>query len=258
MSGEAHHRIAQEHALTFAGGAGTILLAGVVGSRAYGLSGPDSDEDYLCAVAANIDDILADGRTADQSWVRTDPDVTVHELGKLVRLLLACNPTVTELLWLDSYLADNEGGRLLIDARSDFLSAGRVRAAYAGYVRSQATRLAERQSEGFSAGGSRRIAKHARHCARLLIQGRTLLEHATLPIDVSAHADTIWDAGEQALADPTGFARQVQADADKLAQMPTALADQPRRDTARDLIVTLRRRLDTSAPQTSADEPPRT
>lgn len=76
-----------------------ILLSGVVGSTAYGLAGPDSDVDRLGIFAVPTLSLL--GLTPpEESHVTSKPDTTLHEAGKAARLMLAGNPTVTELLWL--------------------------------------------------------------------------------------------------------------------------------------------------------------
>jgi hypothetical protein len=82
---------------------GTTILRGIVGSVAYGLDHEDSDIDRLgCFVAPTVQFHglhLPIGKRA--SRVQTTPsDHTEHEAGKYLSLLLSCNPTVTELLWL--------------------------------------------------------------------------------------------------------------------------------------------------------------
>ena len=125
---------------------GTVLLAGIVGSTAYGLAGPQSDVDRLGIFAAPTIALLGlDAPT--QSRVTTRPDVTQHEAGKAARLLLTANPTVTELLWLPENLYETRTplGAELIDIRSAFLSAQRVRDAYLGYASQQLRRLVNRE-----------------------------------------------------------------------------------------------------------------
>jgi hypothetical protein len=74
----------------------------------------------------------------------------------------------------------------LIAIRSAFLSAPRVRDAYLGYAGQQFRKLAGRDS---STGGRLRSAKHARHLARLLQQGRVLYATGVLEIRL---ADPEW------------------------------------------------------------------
>lgn len=160
-----------------------VLLAGIVGSVAYGLSGPGSDVDRIGVFAAPT--VAFHGlRPPRESIVTTDPDVTLHEAGKYCRLALSGNPTATELCWLpeDLYETRTDLGNRLIGIRSAFLSAPRVRAAYLGYASQQFRKLVARGDGSLSADTRRRTAKHARHLARLLHQGRVLYATGTLPI----------------------------------------------------------------------------
>jgi predicted nucleotidyltransferase len=155
-----------------------VLLSGIVGSTAYGLTTADSDVDRLGIYAAPTIAFHGlhppTGRQA--TTVSTDPDVTMHEAGKFATLCLSVNPTVTELLWLPEHLYEvrTDLGEALIGIRTAFLSARRVRDAYLGYATSQFRRLETRGDGSFSADTRTRTAKHARHLARLVHQGYEL------------------------------------------------------------------------------------
>ncbi|MEH1056254.1 nucleotidyltransferase domain-containing protein [Micromonospora sp. CPCC 206171] len=164
-----------------------LLLSGIVGSVAYGLAGPGSDVDRIGVFAAPT--VAFHGlHPPKESVVTTDPDVTLHEAGKYAKLALSGNPTATELMWLpdDCYETRTEFGERLIGIRSAFLSAPRVRDAYLGYATQQFRKLTARDS---SVSGRRRSAKHARHLARLLHQGRVLYATGVLEIRL---ADPEW------------------------------------------------------------------
>ncbi|MBQ0891622.1 nucleotidyltransferase domain-containing protein [Micromonospora sp. U56] len=164
-----------------------LLLSGIVGSVAYGLAGPGSDVDRIGVFAAPT--VAFHGlHPPKESVVTTDPDVTLHEAGKYAKLALSGNPTATELMWLpdDCYETRTEFGERLIAIRSAFLSAPRVRDAYLGYATQQFRKLTTRDS---SVSGRRRSAKHARHLARLLHQGRLLYATGVLEIRL---ADPEW------------------------------------------------------------------
>lgn len=164
-----------------------LLLSGIVGSVAYGLAGPGSDVDRIGVFAAPT--VAFHGlHPPRESVVTTDPDVTLHEARKYALLALSGNPTATELMWLpdDCYETRTEFGERLIAIRSAFLSAPRVRDAYLGYATQQFRKLTTRDS---STGGRRRSAKHARHLARLLHQGRVLYATGVLEIRL---ADPEW------------------------------------------------------------------
>jgi predicted nucleotidyltransferase len=161
----------------------TILLSGIVGSTAYGLAGPDSDVDRLGVYAVPTQDLFG-LHPQKESKVTTDPDVTLHEAAKFCRLALGGNPTIMELLWLPEELYETRSalGDRLLDIRRAFLSGRRVRDAYFGYASQQFHRLKNRGDGSFSADTRKRTAKHARHLARLLHQGRTLYETGELII----------------------------------------------------------------------------
>jgi predicted nucleotidyltransferase len=165
-----------------------ILLAGIVGSTAYGLAREGSDLDYLGVYVDDTVDrigLMSPKDTLHEEDLK--PDITLHEVGKYLGLALKANPTILELLWLPDYLVKHRHGQGLIDIRYDLLSEPTVRSAYGGYAMAQVERLKRRHAEGkdgFSSDTQKRTAKHARHCFRLLRQGRELLETWDIPIKV--------------------------------------------------------------------------
>jgi predicted nucleotidyltransferase len=152
---------------------GELILGGINGSTAYGLATPTSDIDRIgCYVAPTREFHGLHLPTGKKStWTGTDPDFTYHEAGKLANLLLSCNPTVTELLWLDEYEIETDAGEMLIDLRRTFLSAKGVRNSYLGYATQQFARIRNRDDNTFSSDTRKRTAKHARHLHRLIGQG---------------------------------------------------------------------------------------
>ena len=168
---------------------GEVLLAGIVGSHAYGLVGPGSDEDRLGVFAAPTMSLVG-LEQIQETWVFHEPfDAAFHEAAKYVRLALACNPTIMELLWLKEHEVSSPLGVQLLDMRERLLSAGKVRDAYLGYARSQLKRLESRGDGTFSSNTANRSAKHARHMARLLEQGYDLYTTGRLSVRV---ADPDW------------------------------------------------------------------
>ncbi|WP_328342570.1 nucleotidyltransferase domain-containing protein [Micromonospora sp. NBC_00421] len=202
-----------------------LLLSGIVGSVAYGLAGPGSDVDRIGVFAAPT--VAFHGlRPPRESMVTTEPDVTLHEAGKYARLALSGNPTATELIWLpdDCYETRTELGERLIAIRSTFLSAPRVRDAYLGYAGQQFRKLTTRDS---TVGGRRRSAKHARHLARLLHQGRKLYATGCLEIRL---ADPAWFRafGERVADGALAEAEALVAEAERdFARIRTPLPDRP-------------------------------
>ncbi|WP_086770263.1 nucleotidyltransferase domain-containing protein [Streptomyces bobili] len=179
-----------------------ILLSGVVGSTAYGLAHAGSDVDRLGLFAAPTEE-LHGLHPPQESHVSTAPDRTLHEAAKWCRLALGGNPTVTELVWLpdELYEVRTPLGDELMDIRTTFLSARRVRDAYLGYATQQFRRLLGRGDGSFSADTRKRTAKHARHLKRLCGQGYELYTTGKLTIRVD-DPESFHRFGEQVADDP--------------------------------------------------------
>lgn len=153
----------------------TVVLEGVVGSTAYGLAHEESDVDRLGVfIEPTINFLGLDGvPTRRESWKQPgDEDRTLHEVGKFLSKALGGNPTFTELLWLPErlYVTKSAIGVGLIGIRNELLAARPVRDSYLGYATQQFGKLEERGGS-FSSDTRKRTEKHARHMARLLLQG---------------------------------------------------------------------------------------
>lgn len=200
-----------------------VILSGVVGSTAYGLAGPESDVDRLGFFAAPT--IAFHGlHLPTDTVVRRDPDATFHEARKAAKLMLGGNPTVTELLWLDSYEVTTPLGQQLIDIRSAFLSSKRVRDSYFGYATQQLRRLVN--TGEFQSKMRKRVEKHARHLLRLLDQGYEVYSTGRLTIRV-ADPDRYMEFGRR-VAEDHEVAKAALTEAEekfKLAKSP--LPEQP-------------------------------
>lgn len=185
---------------------GTVLLTGIVGSTAYGLDHEGSDIDRLGVYAAPTGGWhgLTPPTINDLTWVsESKPDVVMHEALKMVSLLLACNPSVTELLWLPDALYEVRlpFGADLIGLRRSFLSAGKVRDSYLRYAEQQFKRLEARGDGSFSSDTRKRTAKHARHLWRLVQQGTDLNASGKLTVRLDkAQAAMCREFGEQVAA----------------------------------------------------------
>lgn len=162
------------------------LLQGVVGSQAYGLAHDQSDTDRLGIFAASTLDVagLRWGKS-DETHATTEPDTTLHEVGKAFRLMLSGNPTVNELLWLDEYEVMDDWGSLLIEYRLDFLSTHSVKSAYGGYAHQQAARVINSDSHPIFGDRPQRRDKAVRHMVRVLRQGEELMRTGRLTVRVT-------------------------------------------------------------------------
>lgn len=238
----------------------TVLLKGVVGSRAYGLAGPESDYDYLGVFAVPTVELFKSAAPAE-SAVTKDPDCTLHEVRKFCQLATRCNPSVLELLWLDSYLIRHPLGDRLIKMRDSFLSRKAVRGAYLGYASEQLRRIRQprnpalvnrtRAVQGLPPETeedlTRKVAKHGRHVARLLFQAASLELGGRLQVHMEP-----WEAtyarrlGEEAAA---GDAKDLEAMVDGCASLferdasKSALPDKPDHQAVDAVLVQIRMEL---------------
>lgn len=215
-----------------------LLLEGVVGSTAYGLSTPASDLDFAGIFAAPTRTLLGlhpPTRERSTRQGRDGADATYHEVGKAMALMLSCNPTAMELLWLDSYTATSEFGFELVALRSCFPSARRVRDAFFGYASSQVRLLAR-------GGAQARREKHARHTMRLLWQGYRLYTTGTLPIRVP-DPEPYFAFGRSVASDPEArAARELLAEYEsRFDNAVSALPQRPDEEPVEDLLQRIRR-----------------
>jgi predicted nucleotidyltransferase len=219
----------------------TVLLEGIVGSTAYGLAHVGSDVDRLGVYAAptvafhGLNPPL-DGRA---SIVEHDPDRTLHEARKYCRLALSANPTVIDLMWLpdDLYEVRTPLGDELIAIRGAFLSAPRIRDAYLGYAVQQLHRLVNKDLREASPA---KVAKHARHLARLTHQGRDLYTTGQLTVRLE-NPEWYREFGATAAADPErARALIAEAEAD-FARIRSPLPDSPDEATVERWLLDVRK-----------------
>ncbi|MCA2214928.1 nucleotidyltransferase domain-containing protein [Jidongwangia harbinensis] len=161
-----------------------VILSVVVGSRAYGLAGPDSDHDRRGVFAAptrafwHLDKppTHRDGpRDEEFSW----------EIERFCTLALQANPTVLEVLWSPLIERVTDEGRRLLAARSAFLST-RVADTYGNYARDQLARVEARQARTGETNH-----KQAMHMIRLLLAGAHVLRTGEILVDLSPLRDRL-------------------------------------------------------------------
>lgn len=214
----------------------TILLSGIVGSTAYGLATPESDIDRAGIFAVPTKDLLS-LHPPGLSRKFGDGDGMLHEAGKYLSLALKSNPSVLEVLWLpdDLYEIRLPLGDRLIAIRDCFPSRTMVRNAYLGYATAQFRKMEEKGA------GNPRTAKHARHLARLLIQGYQLYAEGTLTVRVD---DPDWyrQFGEDAAAGDLIRARVLIASTENSMDMTTSpLPEKPDEEKAEAWLQEVRR-----------------
>jgi predicted nucleotidyltransferase len=216
-----------------------VILEGVVGSTAYGLNHAGSDEDVKGIYIAPTSAILSlPAFQPKQTIDHTDPDWVYQEVGKYISLALKCNPTVTELLWLEGYTALTKQGKILVDNRHLFLSTGYVKNAYTGYCFSQAHKLNARGGT-YGNGRNKRYSKHTRHLFRLLLQGRELLETGKLTVRVNPELRGELFAMGELPADQiiNRFAEEIE----KFKDIKSVLPDEPDYARVNELLLKIRK-----------------
>ncbi|MDI6100851.1 nucleotidyltransferase domain-containing protein [Actinoplanes sp. NEAU-A12] len=218
-----------------------VLLAGIVGSTAYGLAGPGSDVDRL-GLFATPTVTLHGLDMPTESVVSSKPDATFHEARKYCALALGGNPTVSELMWLpgELYEVRHPLGDELIAIRAAFLSAKRTRDAYLGYATQQFRRLEARGDGSFSADTRKRTAKHARHLLRLCSQGLELYTTGDLVIRLE-NPQRYRDFGDRVAAGDVGHARDTMARYEAaFDEGPSVLPEEPDRAVVEDWLLRVR------------------
>lgn len=146
-----------------------IVLEGVVGSTAHGLSTETSDIDTAGVFVLPSSAFSSLYPPQDKSLTKTsnDPDRTLHEVGKFFRLAIKGSPTILEVLYLHDYTKLDECGEMIVNGRSLFLSRGIV-SQHIGYANNELNQYIE------SLGRGRPKGKRVRHAFRLLEQAISL------------------------------------------------------------------------------------
>ena len=212
-----------------------LVYSVVVGSRAYGLSGPDSDTDRRGVFLA----------PADAFW-RLDPPPTHRdgprpeefhwELARCLSLGLSANPTVLEVLWSPLVETVTPVGQRLLDARGALLSR-RVADTYGRYADAQMTKLASVMARGQPIRW-----KQAMHMLRLLRAGASVLRTGQVLVDVSPWRDDLLAVRSGAVPwdDVVAQADELRRDlARALAETP--LPADPDRATVEEFLLDVRR-----------------
>lgn len=221
---------------------GNIILEGVTGSVAYGLDTENSDVDIKGVYLLPTKEVLKIGFDIQHTTKdHVDPDWVYHEVGKFMKLVMSGNPTVTELLYLNNYTILTPIGQILVDNRDAFLSTKAIDKAYRGYAFYQAKKLNNRTEQGLDGYDSalkNRFAKHTRHCFRLLMQARQLLETGTLNVKVTPEQREYLFAMGEKTADEVveEFMRQDRTFDD----IKSVLPDEPNKEKLNEILYEIR------------------
>lgn len=212
-----------------------VIYRCIVGSRAYGLEGAESDYDrrgvYLPSAEMHwslygVPEQLENQETDECYW----------ELQKFLTLALKANPNVLEVLYTPLVELATGPAEELLAMREKFLSK-LVYQTYNGYVMSQFSKL---EQDIRNRGAIK--WKHAMHLVRLLLSGITILREKYVPVRVTEHR-------ERLLAIRDGLENWDEVNAWRLelnkqfeqAYAATTLPDRPDYEAANALLVRARR-----------------
>ncbi len=158
-----------------------VLLVGQVGSKAYGTSTPDSDDDFMGVACARrscytgLDTWKSGGTLELKRAGREENDVVVYEVKKFFHLCLGFNPNVIPLLYLrpQDYKFLTNSGQHILDHRDMFVSR-RALDTFVGYAQSQLSNVRRGVTGRYGEKRKSLIEKHgydvkfAYHTIRLL------------------------------------------------------------------------------------------
>jgi len=119
---------------------GNIMVLGLGGSHAYGISKETSDLD-IRGIALNTKREILTNENFEQ-FSDDNTDTVIYSFNKIIHLLASCNPNTIEILGLkpEHYFYLSKIGQELIDNRQIFLSKLAVNS-FAGYASAQLRRL---------------------------------------------------------------------------------------------------------------------
>lgn len=206
-----------------------IILEGIVGSVAYGLNTPQSDIDIKGIFIYPTEKILSLNK-GKETINKNNPDIEHHEVEKFIRLAANCNPTILELLFLKEYRILTPEAKMLIENRDSFLSK-KIYKTYGGYALLQAKKLLKKGNT-FT-----RYKKHARHCFKLLQQGRQLLEKHNLTVKVS-NRDELFAISDLT---PDELYFKFEKEFKEFDAISTTLPEKPDYDKINELLLEIRR-----------------
>ncbi|GIJ73302.1 nucleotidyltransferase domain-containing protein [Virgisporangium ochraceum] len=212
-----------------------VIYSVVVGSRAYGLDGPDSDTDRRGVFLAPADAFWSlDPPPTHRDGPR--PEELHWELARCLQLGLAANPTVLEVLWSPLVETLTPVGQQLLDRRSALLSR-RVYETYGRYAKAQMGKLAATRARGEPVKW-----KQAMHMLRLLRAGAHVLRTGEVLVDVTAWREPLLAVRSGAVpwSSVVAEADDLHADLDR-ALAETPLPAEPDRATVNGFLIDVRR-----------------
>jgi hypothetical protein len=216
-----------------------IIYRCQVGSKAFGLSGEDSDDDLRGTYLPPARLHWSMRRLPEQlEFADQERDEVYWELEKFLRLALKANLSVLETLWTPLVLLADETAQELRAMRQAFLSKHLYKT-YSGYVLSQFRRMAN----AYKTKGTYK-AKHAMHLIRLLHSGIATLQTGEIRIDMAEHRDELLHirSGVLAFEEVKRWALALDERFQQAFER-TGLPEQPNYARVDDLLIRARRRM---------------
>jgi predicted nucleotidyltransferase len=161
-----------------------VIYRCVVGSRAFGLAGEDSDVDRR-GVYLPPADLQWSLYGAPEQLENEATQECYWELRKFLILALKANPNILECLYTPLVETAAPIAQELLAMREIFLSK-LIYQTYNGYVLSQFKKI---EQDLRSTGAIK--WKHATHLIRLLVSGVTVLKEGFVPVNVAEHRDLL-------------------------------------------------------------------
>lgn len=162
------------------------IYACQVGSKAFGLSNQESDDDIRGIFLPPAELHWSLYKLPEQiELIENGKDEVYWELEKFVRLALKANPNILETLWTPLVIRSSPVADRLREIRHCFLSQ-HVYKTYSGYVISQFRRM----KNSFDKNGKYK-KKHAMHLIRLLYSGTSALQTGEIMVNVAEYRDEL-------------------------------------------------------------------
>lgn len=212
---------------------GKPVLIGVAGSHAFGMATAASDVDFRgCYVIPTREFFHL--VTPPESFSHNDPDVALHEVGRLLRMAAAANPTALEALFYTNYVIGSPIGNMLLASRELFIT-NKIRDTHLGFARSQFEKMKKR--DGTSPTDTiKRTAKHARHTLRVIRLTEKVLTTGSYDLLVD-NPDEIFAFGELEHAERI---RKAEYEIERIKNVESILPPEPDMKAIDDLLVQIR------------------
>jgi uncharacterized protein len=211
-----------------------VIYRCVVGSRAYGLSGDESDTDLRGIYLAPAE-LHWSLYGVPEQLENKDNEECYWELQKFIQLALKANPNILECLYTPLIQHATPLANELLAMRECFLSKLAYQT-YNGYVLSQFRKLEQDQRNGDIKW------KHAMHLVRMLVSGVHLLKHASVLVDVGEHRERLLAVklGEMSWAELDSWRLQLHTEFDRVFQA-SRLPERPDYERANAFLVHARK-----------------